>query len=114
MDKLRDDLRVLYSRQQAEMGDLHEARQRIMRVALAGKDEPALGRVHFAAGIAAVLLAALVLGTFAYIRAGGGIHLVAPPKVSPVPSALPTAGPKTSAAPAGYAILDVAPLDALS
>lgn len=114
MDKLRDDLRVLYSRQQAELGDLHEPRQRVMRVAFAGHDEPVLDRLHFAAGIAAVLLAALVVGTFAYIRAGGGIHLVAPPKVSPAPTVLPAAGAKTPAAPTGYAILDTAPLDALS
>jgi photosystem II stability/assembly factor-like uncharacterized protein len=114
MDKLRDDLRVLYSRQQAELGDMHEARQRVIRVALADRDEPVAGRLHFAAGIAAVLLAALVVGTFAYIRAGGANHVVAQPKVSPLPTAVPMAGPKTHPAPAGYAILDTAPLDALS
>jgi BNR/Asp-box repeat len=107
MDKLQDDLRAVFGRQQEELGDVQETRRRVMQAALADRDQPVGGRLHFAAGIAAVLLAALVIGTFAYIRAGGGPHLVTPPKASPVPSA----GPKTPAAPAGFVILDVAPLD---
>jgi photosystem II stability/assembly factor-like uncharacterized protein len=79
-----------------------------MRAALADRDEPVSGRLHFAAGIAAIVLAALVVGTFAYVRAGGGPHLAATPKQSPVPSV----GPKKPAAPAGFVILDTAPLDA--
>ena len=109
MDQLQDDLRAVFSRQQAELGDLHEARQRVMRVALAAHDDPVVGRLHFAAGIAAVVLAALVVGTFAYIRAGAGPHVVAPPRASPVPT---HPGPKKTAAPAGFVILDIAPLDA--
>jgi len=108
MDKLQDDLRALYNRQQADLGDVQETRRRVMQAALADRDEPVVGRLHFAAGIAAVVLAALVVGTFAYIRAGAGPHLVAPPKTSPAP----TAAPKTPAAPAGFVILDIAPLDA--
>jgi len=114
IDKLRDDLRALYSRQQEGLGEVVEARRRVMQAAMADRDEEIPGRLHFAAGIAAVILAALVVGTFAYIRAGDRTHVVAPPKVSPAPSAVPTAAPKTPAAPAGYAILDAAPLDALS
>lgn len=108
MDKLQDDLRALYSAQQADLGDVQETRRRVMQTAVAHRDEPAGGRLHFAAGIAAVVLAALVVGTFAYIRAGGGPHVVAPPKASPVPSN----APKTPAASAGAVFLDAAPLDA--
>jgi len=82
MDKLQDDLRALYNRQQADLGDVQETRRRVMQAALADRDEPVAGRLHFAAGIAAVVLAALVVGTFAYIRAGGGPHVVAPPDPS--------------------------------
>lgn len=109
-NKLQDDLRNLYSRQQADLGDLQESRRRVMRAALADRDEPAGGRIHFAAGIAALALAALVVGTFAYIRAGGGPHLVAPPTASPVPSH----APKTPASSANLVFLDAAPLDASS
>lgn len=108
MDKLQDDLRALYSVQQADLGDVQETRRRVMQRAVAHRDEPAGGRLHFAAGIAAVVLAALVVGTFAYIRAGGGPHVVGPAKVSPVPSN----APKTPAASADVVFLDAAPLDA--
>ena len=108
MDKLQDDLRALYSAQQADLGDVQETRRRVMQAAVAHRDEPAGGRLHFAAGIAAVVLAALVVGTFAYIRAGGGPHVVAPPKASPVPSD----ASKTPAASADVVFLDAAPLDA--
>ena len=108
MDKLQDDLRALYSVQQADLGDVQETRRRVMQAAVAHRDEPAGGRLHFAAGIAAVILAALVVGTFAYIRAGGVPHVVTPPKASPVPSD----APKEPAASPAFVILDAAPLDA--
>ena len=108
MDKLQDDLRALYSAQQADLGDVQETRRRVMQTAVVHRDEPAGGRLHFAAGIAAVVLATLVVGTFAYIRAGGGPHVVAPPKASPVPSN----APKTPVASADVVFLDAAPLDA--
>ncbi|HEY1163006.1 MAG TPA: hypothetical protein VGF78_08065 [Candidatus Dormibacteraeota bacterium] len=111
MDKLRHDLRAMFSRQQAELGDVQETRRRLMRAALADRDEQVGGRLHFAAGVAAVLIAAAVVATFAYIRAGAGPHLVGPvPKASPVPSAAPA----TPAPPSGLVIIDVDPLSASS
>ena len=111
MDKLRDDLRALYSAQQADLGDVQETRRRVMRAALADRDEPVAGRLHFAAGLAALVLAALVVGTFAFIRAGGGPHVVAPPpKASPVPSD----APKQSVGSADTVFVDASPIDALT
>lgn len=110
MDKLQDDLRALYSVQQADLGDVQETRRRVMQTAVAHRDEPAGGRLHFAAGIAAVVLAALVVGTFAYIRAGGGPHVVAPPKTSPVPSDTP----KQPVGSGETVFLDASPIDALT
>ena len=119
MDNFQNDLRALYNRQQADLGDVQEARRRVMTAALAHRDEPVAGRLHFAAGIAAVLLAALVIGTFAYIRAGGSLHTVAPPKASAVRSAVPetptptpSTGPKAPAGSAQFGVLDTAPLTA--
>jgi len=34
MDKLQDDLRAVFGRQQAELGDVQETRRRVMRAAL--------------------------------------------------------------------------------
>jgi photosystem II stability/assembly factor-like uncharacterized protein len=109
MDKLQDDLRDLYSRQQADLGDLQAVRRRVMQAALADRGEPVVGRLHFAAGIAAVVLAALIIGTFAFIRAGVAPHIVAPPKPSPVPSA---PAPITPGPPHAPIIIDADPLNA--
>ena len=108
MDKLQDDLRALYDRQQGELGNVQAARRRVMQAALADRDEPVVGRLHFAAGIAAVLIAALVVVTFAYIRAGNRPHLVVPPKPSPVPSAT---SPQPVASPE-YMFVDASPMNA--
>lgn len=56
-------------------------------------------RTELAAGIAAVLLAALVIGSFAYIRAVTRPQTVAPPVTSPLPSPLVTGPPPTLAQP---------------
>ena len=108
IDQLREDLRDLYSRQQADLGDLQATRRRVIQAALVDRDEPAGGRLHFAAGIAAVLLAALVVATFAYMRAGSAPHLVRPSNAPPVP----ISAPKKPVAPAGFTVLDAAPLNA--
>jgi photosystem II stability/assembly factor-like uncharacterized protein len=109
MDKLQDDLRSLYGHQQEELGDMQEARRRVMQAALANRGEPVVGRLHFAAGIAAVVLAALVVGTFVFIRAAGTPHIVAPPKPSPVPSA-----PAQPVASADSIFIDASPINALT
>jgi photosystem II stability/assembly factor-like uncharacterized protein len=109
MDKLQDDLRALYSGQQAELGDMQAARRRVMQAALADRDQPVVGRLHFAAGIAAVILAALVVGTFVFIRGAGAPHIVAPPKPSPVPSA-----PSQPVASGDDMFIDASPINALT
>ena len=86
MDRLRHDLRAVYGRQQEGLGDLAASRRRVMRSALDRRDEPIGGRMQLAAGIAAVVIAILVVATFAYVRAGSRTHLVAPAVTSPSPS----------------------------
>lgn len=70
MDELRPRVREAFGEQQAELGNIAGARERLMRAALAERDAHRSGRMQFAAGIAAILIAALVIGTFLYLRAG--------------------------------------------
>src|SRR5438132_10026955 len=64
---LRDDIRSGFDRQQAKLGEVGNARHRLMQDGLAAR-ESVSRRVQWAAGIAAVLIAALVIGTFAWVR----------------------------------------------
>jgi photosystem II stability/assembly factor-like uncharacterized protein len=112
MDRLRKDLRTVFSRQQAPLGDLAGARQRLIAGALRQRDEPVGGRLQFAAGIVAVVLAVVIVATFVYMRAGQGVHPEGPspvvsPKASPSPIAIKTPGPA-----AGFATVDAYPLSA--
>src|SRR5260370_33633288 len=91
MDNLRNDLRAAFEGQQSRLGDMRGARETLVRRALEDRDKAALdGRLQFAAGIAAVLIAALVIGTFTYMRGRGVFH------EGPVPG---TASPSRLATP---------------
>lgn len=86
MSKLRDELRGAFAREQAELGDVRDARQRLMQSALANPQHES-HRVQWAAGIAALLIAAIVIATFALTRASLRPH--ATPAVSPSAAATP-------------------------
>jgi len=89
MNKFRDDVRAAFDTEQAELGDLAGARQRLVQNALRARDDEPSRGLQLAAGIAAVLIAAIVITTFELVRAGSQSH-TAPattPKavVSPTP-----------------------------
>ena len=77
---LRDDIRAGFDRKQATLGEVGDARHRLMQDALAAREHVS-HRAQWAAGIAAVLIAALVITTFALIRGVGRPH--ATPAVTP-------------------------------
>jgi hypothetical protein len=90
MDELRRDLNAAFDNEQSELGNLAGTRNRLMRNALAARETRSGARLQLAAGIAAVVIAAIVIATFAYVR--GGAHRSAPtiPAASPRASAPPT------------------------
>jgi hypothetical protein len=54
MSKLRDDVRAAFDKEQAALGDVGDARHRLVPGALAARDVPASRGLQLAAGIAAV------------------------------------------------------------
>jgi photosystem II stability/assembly factor-like uncharacterized protein len=118
MPKLRNEIRGLFERQQAGLGDIRGSRESLVTRALANRDRPAGGRLQFGAGVAAVVIAALVIATFVYVRAGIGPQLEGPPApaassgrlVTPRPTPSPVSeSPRLAAL---GVIVDAAPLDA--
>ena len=69
MDDMRRDVIEAFDTTQAQLGDLRGVRQRMLRGAYAGRTIRSDNALHLAAGIAAILIAALTIGTFVYIRA---------------------------------------------
>jgi hypothetical protein len=92
MDQLRPDVREAFAEKQAELGNVAAARVRLIRDALAAREAHKGNRMQFAAGIAAIVIAALVIATFAYVRAGVGVTHHGPPlpATSPRPNATPS------------------------
>jgi photosystem II stability/assembly factor-like uncharacterized protein len=109
MDELRKDLRSLFERQQVGLGEIGGSRETLINRALARKDEPLGGRPQLAAGIAAILIAALIVATFAYIRGRGVFHEGPYPGASSGRVATPTVPPTSKPAriPPGVAVIDV-------
>jgi hypothetical protein len=69
MNKLRQDLRDVFEKQQEGLGDLSGPRERVLRSALENKnDEPIGRRTQLVAGIVAAVIAILAVGTFALVR----------------------------------------------
>jgi hypothetical protein len=87
MPMFRDDVRAAFDRQQARLGDVGDARHRLMQGAL-GRHESTDRRMQWAAGIAAVLIAAIVITTFALVR--GNFRSQTVPGTSPKASVSPT------------------------
>jgi len=77
---LRDDIRAGFDRKQATLGEVGDARHRLMQDALAAREHVS-HRAQWAVGIAAVLIVAIVITTFALIRGVGRPH--ATPAASP-------------------------------
>jgi hypothetical protein len=86
MDELRPEILEAFAEQQSKLGNLADSRERLVRGALAARAVHHGGRTQFAAGIAAVVIAALVIATFAYVRTGVGPARHGPP----VPASTPT------------------------
>jgi hypothetical protein len=85
MTKLRDDVRGAFDQEQASLGDVGDARHRLVHNAMAAREVPASRGLQLAAGIAAVLIAAIVVATFALVLAGNQSHVV--PATTPTPRA---------------------------
>ena len=77
---LRDDIRAGFDRKQATLGEVADARHRLMQNALAAP-EHASHRAQWAVGMAAVLIAAIVITTFVLVRGDRRPH--ATPAASP-------------------------------
>jgi len=86
MDKLRPEIHEAFATEQSKLGNLADSRERLVRGALAARAVHREGRMQFAAGVAAVVIAALVIATFAYVRNGIGPARHGPP----VPASSPT------------------------
>jgi hypothetical protein len=86
MHRLRQDIRAVFSRQQEGLKDLDAARRQVFRNALDRRSAATGSRTQLFGGIAAVLIAALVVATFAYFRAGNPTHSVVPPTPTASPS----------------------------
>ena len=82
MTKLRDDLRTAFEREQNALGEVGDAQQRLLRQGAATR-EPASHGLRWAAGVAAVLIAAVVITTFVLVRGAPRPHAV--PAATPSP-----------------------------
>ncbi len=89
MTRLRDDVRSAFEREQTSLGDAGDARHRLMHLAMANRDAAAPRAWQRAAGVAAVLIAAIIITTFALVKANTQ-HM-------PVPGARPS--PKAQVSP---------------
>ncbi len=85
MTRLRDDVRNAFEREQTSLGEVGDARHRLMHGAMANRDATAPRGWQWAAGVAAVLIAAIVITTFALVRAN--THTTTVPVATPSPEA---------------------------
>jgi len=69
MDDIRREVIDAFDKTQAELGDLHGVRERMLRGAYAGRSARRANRLQLAAAVAVILIAALVIGTFVLVRA---------------------------------------------
>src|SRR5579859_1803088 len=90
MTKLRGDVRTAFEREQTALGDVGDVRHRLVQNALAARDVRASRGLRWAAGIAAVLMAAIVIATFAIARANSHSPVVPAATPSPKPIGSPT------------------------
>jgi hypothetical protein len=69
VDHLRRDVIEAFDESQAELGDLRGVRERLLGGDYAGRRPRSDNRFQLSAGIAAILIAALVIATFVFVRA---------------------------------------------
>jgi hypothetical protein len=108
MDELRRDIRDVFERQQAALGSLAHARERVMRQALARRERAGGQLLRLAAGAVAVLLAASIVSALLLVRAADRAHPAIPvvtPVVTPTPSPLPKRLTQPLAVPAGQPVV---------
>ncbi len=86
MDELRPEIHDAFAEQQQKLGNLADSRERLVRGALAARAVHREGRMQLAASVAALVIATLVIATFAYVRNGVGVTRHGPP----VPASSPT------------------------
>jgi hypothetical protein len=86
MDELRPEIHEAFDKQQSKLGNLGDSRERLVRGALAARTVHHEGQMPFAAGVAALVIATLVIATFAYVRYGVGVTRHGPP----IPASSPT------------------------
>src|SRR5215472_16056593 len=92
MGELRRDVRAVFERQQAALGDLPGARERVMRAALVPPPAAARQPRPLVAGVTAVLLAAGLVGALLLVRDAGRARQPAP-AATPSPSPTPLVRP---------------------
>lgn len=90
MDELRRDLNEVFDKEQSELGNLAGTPNRLVRDALAARATRSGARMQLAAGIAAVVIGAIVIAAFAYVRGGNQRGGPTVPATSPRSSASPT------------------------
>ena len=109
MDRLRRDLRDVFSNRQSEFPDVAASRQRVMRAGMAARGGTMDRGAQLIAGLATMAIAAILVGTFVYIRSGNTRH---PSPVAPITSGKPSPAP-TARQPAGYVVYDAEVSDSL-
>jgi hypothetical protein len=87
---MREDVRKAFERQQSGLGDLGDARGRLMQGAMASLDRPQSRGWQWAATVAAILIAAIVVTTFALVKAGTRMNTAPAATPSPRAQASPT------------------------
>lgn len=102
---MRDDVRTAFERQQSALGDTSDARHRLLHGALLNRDQSANRGWQWAAAVAAVLIAAIVITTFALVKAGGRTSAVPVATPSPRVQASPTPLAKQLSVPPGTPVI---------
>ena len=87
---MRDDVRTAFDREQTALGDVGDARHRLMHAAMVNRDQAANRGLQWAAAVAAILIAAIVITTFALVKAGSHASVVPAATPSPRAQASPT------------------------
>ena len=111
MDRLRRDIRDLFLRRQAGLGDVDEASRRVLAAGLERRTRPpaADGRRQVLAGVATLVIGALVISTFVFVRSLGlprhaqtvasGTRTSPARTTSPTPESSPTLSPPQQPSP---------------
>ena len=91
---MRDDVRTAFEKQQSALGDVGDAPRRLMREAMINRDQREGRNLQWVAAVAAVLIAAIVITTFALVKGAARTQVV--PAATPSPRATPSPAPLTN------------------